>query len=88
MSVAILDEVVMGNLITVVSLNGKAWAIAEDGVRRELHAGATIEAQEIVVTSAGAKIDLQYVNLSSTAFLLAMNVANVSSASLAKQNHV
>ena len=50
----------MDNLITVVSLQGKAWAVAQDGSRRELQVGDTVAADEMVVTAAGAQIDLQF----------------------------
>ncbi|MDY0208437.1 MAG: hypothetical protein RBR82_17730, partial [Pseudomonas sp.] len=52
----------MDNLITVVSLQGKAWAVAPDGSRRELQVGDRVAADEMVVTAAGAQIDLQFVN--------------------------
>ena len=52
----------MDNLITVVSLQGKAWAVAQDGSRRELHVGDTVAADEMVVTADGAQIDLQFAN--------------------------
>ncbi len=52
----------MDNLITVVSLQGQAWAVALDGSRRELQVGDTISANEMVVTAEGAQIDLQFAN--------------------------
>lgn len=52
----------MDNLITVVSLQGQAWAVALDRSRRELQVGDTISANEMVVTAEGAQIDLQFAN--------------------------
>ncbi|NLD00616.1 MAG: cadherin-like domain-containing protein, partial [Gammaproteobacteria bacterium] len=52
----------MDNLITVVSLQGKAWAVAPDGSRRELKVGDTVSMQEMVVTASGAQIDLEFPN--------------------------
>ena len=52
----------MDNLITVVSLQGQAWAVAQDGSRRELQVGDTLAATEMVVTADGAQIDLQFAN--------------------------
>src|SRR5699024_7686034 len=52
----------MENLITVVSLQGQAWAVAQDGSRRELKVGDTIAADEMVITADGAQIDLQFAN--------------------------
>ncbi len=50
----------MENLITVISLQGQAWAVAQDGSRRELQVGDTVAADEMVITAAGAQIDLQF----------------------------
>lgn len=50
----------MDNLITVILLQGTAWAVAQDGTRRELQVGDTVTADEMVVTAAGAQVDLQF----------------------------
>ena len=52
----------MENLITVISLQGQAWAVAQDGTRRELKVGDTVAADEMVITADGAQIDLQFAN--------------------------
>ncbi|MDX6851211.1 Calx-beta domain-containing protein, partial [Gilvimarinus sp. SDUM040013] len=44
----------------VVSLQGKAWAKAEDGSLRELKAGDTIAADEQLVTESGSQIQLDF----------------------------
>lgn len=52
----------MENLITVMSLQGQAWAVAQNGLRRELKVGDTVAVDEMVITADGAQIDLQFAN--------------------------
>src|SRR5690554_4012388 len=74
----------MENLITVISLQGQAWAVAQDGTRRELKVGDTLAADEMVIAADGAQIDLQFAD-NQVLTLVGEQEAPVDVAQLAKE---
>src|SRR5690606_27734838 len=62
-------EVVMNTLATVVTLTGRAWAVAADGQRRELQVGDRLRGDEMLVTEPGARVDLDFGNNQVLTFL-------------------
>ncbi|NOS98740.1 MAG: retention module-containing protein, partial [Methylotenera sp.] len=52
----------MATIGTVVLLTGKAFAINEQGVQRELHLGDTLQPGDIIIAPKGAVVELSLVN--------------------------
>lgn len=59
----------MNALATVVTLTGRAWAVAADGQRRELQVGDRLRGDEMLVTEPGARVDLDFGNNQLLTFL-------------------
>src|SRR5690606_8956499 len=59
----------MNTLATVVTLTGRAWAVAADGQRRELEVGDRLRGDEMLVTEPGSRVDLDFGNNQVLTFL-------------------
>ena len=75
----------MDTLATVVSIIGKAWAVAANGQRRELLQGDAIRTDENLVLDNGAQISLDFGNNQQISLVGEQELSSEQAASLQKQ---